>query len=80
MFRIFKNIFLELLISIVNASNNTKCMSSRNHKCMIQPTFINLYPNEFLYNPFAVKLNRCVGSCNTFNDLSKYVFQIKLKI
>ena len=80
MFRIFKNIFLGLLISIVNASNYTKCMSLRNHKCMIQPTFINLYPNEFLYNPFAVKLNRCVGSCNTFNDLSKYVFQIKLKI
>ena len=41
---------------------------------MIQPTFINLYPNEysqeFHYYPFVVKLDRCVGSCNTLNDLS----------
>ena len=40
-----------------------------NQKCMIQPTFINLHPNEysqeFHYYPFAVKLDRCVGSCNT---------------
>ena len=36
---------------------------------MTQPTFINLYPNEysqeFRYYPFAVKLDRCVGSSNT---------------
>ena len=45
-----------------------------NQKCMTQPTLINLYPNEhsqeFHYYPFAVKLDRCFGSCNTFNDLS----------
>ena len=43
-----------------------------NQKCMIQPTIINLHPNEdsreFHYL-FAVKLDRCVGSCNTLNDL-----------
>ena len=37
---------------------------------MIQPTLINLHPNEysqeFHYYPFAVKLDRC----NTLNDLS----------
>ena len=41
---------------------------------MTQPTLINLYSNEysqeFHYYPFAVKLDRCVGSCNTLNDLS----------
>ena len=35
---------------------------------MVQPTHINLHPNEysqeFQYYPFAVKLDRCVGSCN----------------
>ena len=40
---------------------------------MIQPALINLHPNEynqeFLYYPFLVKLDRCVGSCNTLNDL-----------
>ena len=25
---------------------------------------------QFHYYPFAVKLDRCVGSCNTLNDLS----------
>ena len=44
-----------------------------NQKCMIQPTLINLYPNDYSqeshYYPFAVKLDRCVESCNTLNDL-----------
>ena len=41
---------------------------------MSQPTLINLHPNadrqEFHNHPFAVKLDRWVGSFNTFNDLS----------
>ena len=44
---------------------------------MIQPTLINLHPNEYSqelhYYPFSVKLDRCVGSCNTLNDLSNKV-------
>ena len=39
---------------------------------MIQPTLINLHPNEckqeFHYYLFAIKLDKCVGSCNTLND------------
>ena len=66
-----------LLTSIVNTSNHTKYMSLRNQKCMIQPTLINLHPNEYsqelYYYPFAVKLDRCVGSCNTLNNLSNKV-------
>ena len=46
-----------------NASNHT--------------TLINIHPNEygqeFHYYPFAVKLDRCVGSYNTLNDLSNKV-------
>ena len=52
-------------------------ISLSNQKCMIQPSFINLHPNEYSqelhYYPFAVKLDRCVGSCCTFNDLSNKV-------
>ena len=44
MFGLIKKIFMELLISIINASNHTKCMSLCNQKCMIQPTIINLHP------------------------------------
>ena len=52
-------------------------MSLSNQKCMTQPTLINLHPNEysqeFHYYSFTVKLDRCVGSCNTLNDLSNNV-------
>ena len=44
---------------------------------MIQPTIINLHPNEYSQElhcyPFAVKLDRCVESCNTLNDLCNKV-------
>ena len=60
--------------SIVNASSDTTCVSLSNQKCEIQPSLINLHPNEYSqelhYYPFAVKLDRCVGSCYTLNDLS----------
>ena len=69
-------IFIRLL-SIVSASNHTKSVSLSNQKCMTQPTLINLHPNEysqaFHYYPFAVKFDRCVGSCNILNELSNKV-------
>ena len=70
--------FIVLLASIANAFTNTKCVSLSNQKCGIQPSFINLqsteYSQEFHYYPFTVKLDQCVGSCNTLNDLSYEVF------
>ena len=64
--------FMGLLISIVTASNHTKWISLSNQKCIIQPTLINLHRNEynheFHYYPFAIKLDRCNGSCNTLNE------------
>ena len=77
MFGLIKNIFIGLLTGLVNGSNYTKCVSLSNQKCTIQPTLINLHPNEYSkeyhYYPFAVKLDRCVGSCNTLNDLSNKI-------
>ena len=44
---------------------------------MIQPTLINLHHNEYSQElhryPFAVKLDRCVESCNTLHDLSNTI-------
>ena len=52
-------------------------MSFSNKKCLSQTAVINLYPSEysqtFTYYPFAVKLDRCVGSCNTLNELPNKV-------
>ena len=73
MFGLFKKIFIGLLTGLVYGSNHTTCVSSSNQKCIIQPTLINLHPNEysqkFQYNPFAVKWDRCVWSCNTLNPI-----------
>ena len=64
MFALIKKMFIVLLASIVNASNHAECVSLCNQKCMLHPTLINLhrieYSQEFHYDPFAVKLDRCV--------------------
>ena len=44
---LFKKKFIELLTSLVSASNHTKCVSLNNQKCEIQPNFINLHPHEY---------------------------------
>ena len=50
---------------------------------MTQPFLINLYPNEYIevlpYYPFTVNLDRCMGSCNSLNDLPKKVCVPKKK-
>ena len=77
MFGLIKKTFIGLMSGLVNQSNRTKCVSWSNHQFKIQPTHINLHPSkyrqEFYYYPFSVKLYRCVGSCNTLNDLSDIV-------
>ena len=59
MFRIIEKMFMGFLISILNESNHTKCVSLSNQKCLIQPTLINLhlneYSQEFQYYPLVVK-------------------------
>ena len=77
--------FIVLITNIVNASNHIKCVFLSNQKCQIQPTLINLHPNEYShlhpneysqelhYYPFAVEIDRCIESCNTPNNLSNKV-------
>ena len=61
MFGLVKKIFIGSLTGIVNESDHTKRASLSNQKYMIQPTLINLHPNEysqeFHYYPFTVKLD-----------------------
>ena len=75
--KLLKKMFIVLLTSIVNPSKHSKCLSLNNQKCEIQPTLINLHLNEYSqelhYYPFAVKFEKCAGSCNTLNDFSKKV-------
>ena len=56
MFGIIKKTFIVLLSSIGNASNHTKYVSIRNQKSEIQPTLINLHPNEYSKNFTTIHL------------------------
>ena len=77
MFGLVKTTFIRLIAGLFNASNHTKRVQN-DQKCEIQPTLINLHPSDYskelCYYPFMVKLDRCVGNCNTLNDLSNKVF------
>ena len=78
MFGLIRKIFIGLLTGLVNGSNCTKCVLLSSQKGMIQPTLINLHPNEyseeFHCSLFTVKLDRYVGSCNIHNDLFNKVY------
>ena len=45
---------------------------------MTQPALINFYPIQYnqqlSYYPYSVNLDRCVGHCNTFSDLSNRTY------
>ena len=73
MFEFIQKIIIGLLTSLVNASNHTKCVFVTDQKYTLQPTSINLHPNEYTkglrYYPFEVNLGR-VSEVNTFTDLS----------
>ena len=75
--------FSKCLSSIANTPDLVKCISLNNQQCMTQPTFINLHPNNYiegLHNySFPVNLDRCIGSCNIFNNLSNKVCVLKEK-
>ena len=64
--------FIGWSAGLFNTSNHIKCAFLSDQKCEIQPTLINIhlheYSQELHYYLFTVKLDRCVGSCNTLND------------
>ena len=75
MFGLIKKMFIRLFTELVHGSNHTSCISISNQNFRIQPTHINLHPNEYSqelhYYPFAVKLDRCAGSWRNKNSSKK---------
>ena len=77
-----KNVIVLLTKILVNVSNRKKCVFLNNQKCEIQPTFINLHPNEhneeLHYHSHTANLLKAVILLMTY--LTESVFQIKQKI
>ena len=67
--------FSKSLSSTINAPDHVKWISLNNQQCMAEPTCIDLNPYEYTeeLHYYAVNLDRCMGSCNTLNDLSNNI-------
>ena len=75
MFRLIKEMFTALLNFIRPLP--TKGVSLNNGRC-ISPTLIDSNSVEVKYCPFVISLNKCIGSCNSINDLFKKLVIIYL--
>ena len=49
-------------------TNSLKCYSLDNQECKIRPEIINVNNKEPIFYPYIIKMNGCVGSCNTIGD------------
>ena len=39
-----------------------------NQKCISRPKIIDVTPDEAVFYPYSIKVNKCSGSCNNIND------------
>ena len=62
MFGFIKIVLILVLISTVNSS---KCISLKNQECNVRKVIVD---NKYMANPYKIKVNRCVGSCNNINN------------
>ena len=49
-------------------TNSLKCYSLNNQECKIRPKTISANNKVPIFYPYKIKINRCVGSCNTIGD------------
>ena len=68
MFRIIKEVFIALLS--FSRSLASKCVSLNNEPCMVSHLCTDINPVELKYYPSMISLNKCIGSCNSVDDLS----------
>ena len=63
-------LLINLAISFLNKVKvkSLECMSVVNQKCMPRPKILDINPNEPVFYPYSIKVNKCSGSCNTINN------------
>ena len=61
---------INLFINLFNVLkvNALECVSVINQKCMSRPKIIETNPDEPVFYPFNIKVNKCSGDCNNIND------------
>ena len=63
-------LLINLAISFLNMVKvkSLECMSVVNQKFMSRPKILDINPNEPVFYPYSIKVNKCSGSCSTIND------------
>ena len=61
-------ISLVVLFFNVLKANVLECVPVINQKCMSRPKIIEANPDEPVFFPYSIKINKCSGSCNNPND------------
>ena len=65
-------LLINLFISLFNVLkvNALECVSVINQKCMSRPKILDVNEDvgEALFYPYNVLVNKCSGSCNTFDN------------
>ena len=86
MFRLIRQVFIELwsssesLANVINVSDytNHNLWLYNNQPCISRPTLIDLNIDEhkqgFCYNSFMINLGRCNGSYNTLDNSSGRIY------
>ena len=68
----YKMKIISLLISIsdIIKTKALECVSVVNQKCMSRPKILDIHEGvgEALFYPYNVLVNKCSGTCNTFNN------------
>ena len=62
LFNLFINLFNVLKV------NALECVSVINQKCMSRPKIIEANPDEPVFYPLSIKVNKCSGDRNNIND------------
>ena len=73
---LIKKTFIEVLIGLVNGSNQTKCMSLSNQKCMTHPTLINLHHTVKNFTGIYFRLSNEVCVPNKMEVLNLSMFNM----
>ena len=67
----YKTKIISLLISLfgITKTKALECVSVVNQKCMPRPKILDINEDvgEALFYPYNVLVNKCSGSCNTFD-------------
>ena len=68
-FSFVKRVFvlgLTVLSSSITGALN--CVSMNNQKYKVRPKTVDINSNSSMFYPFNIKVNKCIGNCNSIND------------